>query len=239
MDSFTKFCNWVCIIVCIESLIRVGYSPFPIWIIILMAIMLILDYTEQRNKRSAKEGYTGENDSFIEINKRIVITRDGDIDQTPYLIRRSLLTIGKFISFKYHQILQSDDVCPHDHPWGFITIILKGGYYEWTPVTQSERGKVLHNRVGVDGDIEVQRWHGAGSIMYRPAKWRHRLELKKESILIDQIYDLDGGGFEKHYKENLVPAHTFVITLPVIRNWGFFTKTGWIFWKDYNKRRDC
>jgi hypothetical protein len=226
MDKFQRFCYWVCVIVCVESLIRVGYSPFPILIITLMGIVLILDYTERRNKRLETEGYTGENDSFIEINKRIVITRDGDADPTPYLIRRSLLTIGKFISFKYHQILQSDDVCPHDHPWAFITIILKGGYYEWTPVTQSESGKILHNRVGVDGNIEVQRWHGAGSIMYRPAKWRHRLELNTTVETKDSSVQL-------------VPAHTFVITLPVVRDWGFFTKTGWIFWKDYNKKRDC
>ena len=32
-----------------------------------------------------------------------------------------------------HKFLKSDPDDVHDHPWPYFTIILKGGYYEWTP----------------------------------------------------------------------------------------------------------
>lgn len=43
----------------------------------------------------------------------------------------------------------------HDHPWGFVTLLLKGGYNE------------LH-----DG---VWTWHYAGEVLVRPAEWRHNV----------------------------------------------------------------
>lgn len=178
------------------------------------------------------EQYKGENESLIEFNKRIVIERDGK----PYLIRRTLLTIWKLISFKYHTILQSDDVCSHDHPWPFITIILKGGYYEWTPVEQEDSGKYVKNRVGVDGVLEICHWHGAGSIMYRPAKWRHQLELKE---LTHQVFESNGNLTVNEISPIVVPAKTFVITFRVLRDWGFFTRNGWVFWKNYDKAKHC
>lgn len=164
-----------------------------------------------------EEGYTGENEKWLQINKRIVIHRD---DGVAYLIRRTLLSFGKFFSIKYHQILQSDDACSHDHPWPFLTIILSGGYFEWTPLSQKESGEIIASRLDVTEEVEVLRYHPPGSIMYRPAKWIHKLELK-----------LDG--------HILVPAKTLVFTGKVIREWGFFTSTGWIHWLKYNKEKNC
>jgi hypothetical protein len=162
--------------------------------------------------------YVGEeNEKWFYVNKRVVIHRD---DGIPYLIRRTLLSIGRFFSIKYHQILQSDDACPHDHPWPFLTIILGGGYFEWTPYYQKEKGEILAEQVGYDGIKEVLRYHAPGSIMYRPATWIHRLELK-----------LDG--------KNIVPAKTLVFTGRVLRDWGFLTKEGWIFWRKYSRQNHC
>jgi len=164
------------------------------------------------------ERYTGENEKLIEINKRIVIRRE---DGVPYLIRRSFLTLGKWFSIKYHQILESDPKCTHDHPWPFLTIILKGGYYETTPVTQKDSGRWVKRATGVDGREQVVKYHRPGSIMYRPASWEHSLQLKR---------NLDGTN---------IPAHTLVFTGKVIRDWGFFTKDGWMFWRKYNPLQDC
>lgn len=138
-----------------------------------------------------------------------------------------MISIGKYFSVKLHKICQSDDVCSHNHPWPFLTIILKGGYFEWTPTTQKEGGDILKLETAPDGITEVCRWHPAGSVMYRPAKWRHRLELKERIYLVSN-------------KEGvLMSATTLVFTGTVIRDWGFFTKSGWIFWKDYNKQKHC
>ena len=59
---------------------------------------------------------------------------------------------------RVHQIMRSDnDRALHDHPWSYLTVILKGGYWEITD----------------DG----RRWYGPGSVLWRPYGSRHRLEL--------------------------------------------------------------
>lgn len=49
-----------------------------------------------------------------------------------YLIRYSILSTPWF-AIKLHNIMMNDDDCVHDHPWSFLSIILKGGYWEFTP----------------------------------------------------------------------------------------------------------
>ena len=66
-----------------------------------------------------------------------------------------------------HKILISDDPIFHDHPWPYMTIILKGGYWEHIPVFNTQ-GKMI---------AQFQRWHGPGSVIVRGAKDYHWLEL--------------------------------------------------------------
>lgn len=183
-----------------------------------------------------EEGYSGENEQWFQFNKRIVIRRE-DTNE-PYLIRRTIVSFGKWFSIKYHQVVKSDDLCSHNHPWAFLTIILKGGYYEWTPIMQNDKGKIVDHRVAIDGEtIEVKKWHGVGSIMYRPANWIHRLELKQHDF---QVENINGNLFIQKLDPPIIfTAHTLVFTFKVIQEWGFFTKSGWIFWKNYNQKRDC
>ena len=171
-----------------------------------------------------EEEYNGENEQWFEFNKRITIYREGK----PYLQRHTLLTFGKWLSFKIHTILQSDGECDHDHPWAFITLILKTGYFEWTPVDQKDNGLFIRQKLGVDGVIENCNWHKPYSIMFRPAKWRHRLNLLEQNVVKDGLI-----------RSEVIPAKTFVITGRVVRDWGFFTESGWKFWKNYEERRDC
>jgi hypothetical protein len=48
----------------------------------------------------------------------------------------------------------------HDHPWSFVTFILKGGYYEETK----------------DGVY----WRAPGSVLYRPAEFAHNVITKAD-----------------------------------------------------------
>lgn len=66
-----------------------------------------------------------------------------------------------------HKIIRSDDPIFHDHPWPYLTIILKGGYWEHVPV------------YGDNGEIfgELAKWRGPGSIIKRRAGELHWLEL--------------------------------------------------------------
>jgi hypothetical protein len=168
-------------------------------------------------------------EKFIYFNVKKTITRPENGKEIPYLLRHTLFAISKWFSIKIHRIIESDEICSHDHPWPFLTVILKGGYYEWTPLYKDEKKGILRKddegiltvRYAPDGIVEAKRWHGPGSILYRPAKSRHQLELKQGS---------DG---------KLIPAKTLVFTGKVIRKWGFFTKKGWLHWREYDKQRDC
>ena len=68
-----------------------------------------------------------------------------------------------------HQIVRSDDPIMHDHPWPYMTVVLKGGYWEHTPVFDKD-GNYL---------VEFQTWRGPGSIIYRKANEYHWLELEE------------------------------------------------------------
>lgn len=82
----------------------------------------------------------------------------------PYGNRKGALDFAARI----HQILRSDDARAfHDHPWNYLTIVLRGGYTEVKPVFDKS-GLFIG---------ETRKWCGPGSILWRPAKSWHRLEL--------------------------------------------------------------
>ena len=66
-----------------------------------------------------------------------------------------------------HKIVRSDDPIMHDHPWPYLTVVLKGGYWEHTPVFDNQ-GNMF---------TEFQTWRGPGSIIKRGANEYHWLEL--------------------------------------------------------------
>jgi hypothetical protein len=118
--------------------------------------------------------------------KRTTIQRHDGVD---YLIRYSLFSC-KFFSLKLHHILSSDDDCLHDHPWFFISCLLAGSYVE-----ESTKGYKGYSR---------------GSILFRPARWKHRLIINK-------------------------PVWSLVTTFRKVREWGFWTKKGFIPWNEYEQ----
>ena len=84
--------------------------------------------------------------------KRIVMDRQND---EPYLERYYLFLKDRqrfpFNVF-LHKFLKSDPDDVHDHPWPYATLILKGGYYEWTPIFDREGKKIA----------EKCAWRGPG-----------------------------------------------------------------------------
>lgn len=93
--------------------------------------------------------------------ERFVIARLGD----PFLTRWVLVGRrygGSRHAVYLHRFHRSDhDNALHDHPWGFVSVILAGGYWEHTP--------------GPGGTVR-RRWYGPGRVLVRPAAWRHRTE---------------------------------------------------------------
>lgn len=89
-------------------------------------------------------------DEIIEAAKRTPYSSIGD-----YMERYTLFRTND-VWVRVHHILRSDqDRDLHDHPWDYVTLLLRGGYTEVTP----------------DG----QRFYGAGSVLARRAEALHRL----------------------------------------------------------------
>lgn len=88
---------------------------------------------------------------------------DPSISRTPEgeeYLRRYHIFESKWFRIYLHKISLSDaDPCMHDHPWWFISFILRGGYTEHTPKGTFQRRP--------------------GNVLYNPIPWLHRLELKK------------------------------------------------------------
>jgi hypothetical protein len=100
--------------------------------------------------------------------KRIVMDRVSD---EPYLERyylflkdRNRFPFNVFL----HKFLKSDPDDVHDHPWPYATIILKGGYYEWTPLFDGKGAKIS----------ETRHWRGPGHFRICSANSYHRIELE-------------------------------------------------------------
>lgn len=84
-------------------------------------------------------------------------------DDDPLLIRWILFRVPRFGVY-LHKLCRSDyDRALHDHPWPFISVILKGNYTE------------VHDQT-IDGQ-KVFEPHSRWSILIRPAEWRHRFVL--------------------------------------------------------------
>ena len=66
-----------------------------------------------------------------------------------------------------HKFHKGDPDDVHDHPWPYATLILKGGYYEWTPMFDNQ-GRMLG---------EICKWRGPGHFRICGANSYHRIEL--------------------------------------------------------------
>jgi len=102
--------------------------------------------------------------------RRIVMDR---IDQEPYLERyyvffrdRKWFPFNVFV----HRFLKSDPDDVHDHPWPYATLILRGGYWEWTPNFDSRGRKIS----------ETRHWRGPGHFRFCRANSYHRIELAQD-----------------------------------------------------------
>lgn len=98
---------------------------------------------------------------------RVILDRQSN---EPYLERYYLfLKDRKWFPFNIflHKFLKSDPDDVHDHPWPYATLILRGGYYEWTPEFDST-GKMIG---------EIKHWRGPGHFRTCGAESYHRIEL--------------------------------------------------------------
>ena len=112
----------------------------------------------------------------------------------PYLLRWYVIPRNPVLNVYLHKFLRSDDDrALHDHPWWFVSLILRGRYDEVTMVNLRE----------------VRTRRNPGSIAFRAAEWRHRVELIRRGL------PSAGQTWE-------VPCWTLIVTGRRVRTWGFW-----------------
>jgi hypothetical protein len=95
---------------------------------------------------------------MMRVAKRPADERFGDEQQTR-LMRWHLLPRNPLLNIYLHYIVASDtQLRHHDHPWGYLTLILRGGYVEHRQGREPVRLQV-------------------GNLAFRTRWTRHRIEL--------------------------------------------------------------
>lgn len=130
------------------------------------------------------------------------ITGSGGRDDV-YMIRYFVIK-SRWLNLYIHRFMRSDRDDLHDHPWNFVTYLVRGAYTEkkWNPKTKT---------------IDVTRrfnhhTHGpikANVFVYRRATDQHQ-------VITDQVYTMQGA--------DNAPL-TVCLTGPKIRDWGFIKET--------------
>lgn len=83
----------------------------------------------------------------------------------PYMFRWYLIPRNRLLNIYLHKFLRDDDDrALHDHPWWFVSFMLKGGYWEIVPRAD-----------GLPSNRAIKR--SFPGIAYRPATHRHRVVL--------------------------------------------------------------
>lgn len=135
-------------------------------------------------------------------------------DGTPYLLRWHVIPRNKRLNIYLHKFLGSDDDrALHDHPWWFVSILLKGRYWE-------------HR---ADGSRNLRK---APSIAFRRATTAHRVELETGAFVDPWDPNDAGPSYE-------IPATTLILTGPKMRSWGFHCPNGWEHWRKFIERNGC
>lgn len=118
------------------------------------------------------------------------------------------------ISIRLHHIRSSDDDRHlHDHPFGYCSWILEGGYWELVPKSIDPDFIALN-----DGRLYERVdyvWRAPGSILRRHASARHRIKV------------VDDAG-----------AWTVFVQFRKVQPWGFYTERGKVYWYDYDRESD-
>lgn len=126
----------------------------------------------------------------------------GSVDN-PFLHRWYVIPPNPWVKVYVHKFIRSDDDrALHDHPWSFVSLILRGGYVE---ISEGVEGRTLALCRTSILDMRSPFWRRC--IAFRSATYRHRVVLPWERT--------DGG-----YREQ--PCWTLIVTGPHQRTWGFW-----------------
>lgn len=137
-------------------------------------------------------------------------------DGSPYLLRWYVIPRNPLLNIYVHKFLRSDDDrALHDHPWWFVSLVLRGGYVE---VHEADHGKTM-----ALCRTSILDWGSpfrSRMVAFRPATWRHRVVLPHE---LRQVQYADGT-WSRETQMVEKPCWTLIVTGPKVREWGFWCK---------------
>lgn len=129
-----------------------------------------------------------------------------------YLRRWHIIPRNAWFNLYLHEIKRGDDDrALHDHYYINLSLILDGGYVEVLP---DGRGYL------------IRKWRAPGSVVFRRARSRHRLELPPPEHPPGPV---------------TISPHTcwsLFITGPRTREWGFYCNSGWKHFADFVNPED-
>ena len=124
----------------------------------------------------------------------------------PYLLRWYVIPRNRWLNVYVHKFLRDDDDrALHDHPWWFLSLVLWGQYIEVTDDGRSVRSAPEPWRL----------FWGDRPLVFRPALWRHRVELVKAPVIPVERTRV-------RPRPRALPCWTLIVTGPRTRLWGFW-----------------
>ena len=163
-------------------------------------------------------------------------------DNSTYMVRWILIGC-RFFSIRVHKFVRDDHDVPHDHPWDFFTIILKGGYWEDIPGEWTCWDKRLFPdgpKGGFTGWM-TSKWYAPGSFRFVKAETKHKVRLGKSVCEKCANWKTNPVAHTQDDCSNPIPCWTLVFTGPNRRKWGFWCPRGWVEWREFlfNRKGTC
>lgn len=163
-------------------------------------------------------------------------------EDCPYLERWTVgVGLGRFwrpvqkgnpkawFKIRLHHFYRSDEDDLHDHPWWFLTLVLKGYYEDWVdcPTCKGVGALVYERSKSPTIAIRCPNCGGRrqvcgtkmrpGTVRFRPANHRHR-------VVTDGVW-------------------TLVLSGPAVRDWGFWINGKWMrqraYFRQYGGHAAC
>lgn len=146
---------------------------------------------------------------------------------SPYMLRWYVIPRNPLFNVYVHKFLRSDDDrALHDHPWWFVSLILRGGYVEISAAPDGRTTALCRTSV-----FDWRSPFRSRMLAFRPATYRHRVSLPHE---LRQVQYTDGS-WSRDTEVCEIPCWTLIVTGRRRRIWGFWCK----YWGDFtNTQRE-
>lgn len=137
------------------------------------------------------------------LSKMVIHNRHGEA----YLVRWRLVDTPLFGLYVHHITAPDPQEDPHDHPWNFTSVVLKGWYVE-----------AIH-RIVPDFNARGSRAHFSGV-----NRWR-----------LGSVHRMQSGGVAHRIVQHAPSTWTLILRGKRTREWGFWTPAGFCHWKEYEE----